>query len=442
MHQKNIFIQLRAVVLSLVTLIVTCSAVVGADEATTITTTQTLSQEQLVKWVLARNPSLEELKAAVEEAVSRVIPAGSLDDTQLSYAFAPATVDGFRRADGSTRGFNQRIELSQTIPWPGTLSLRKLEAQSEAHAIEQSLADQRLQIIAAIKTGFAEWYYVHHALILNRADQALLIELRNVAEAQYASGRAGQQDVIQAEVEHASLQEMALVLERKRRTIQAQLNALINRRPDETLPPPGQLKAVLTPPKFDQLQLLALEAHPELKQLAAEQQASKARIGLAEKKFYPDFKLMAGYNNLWDESDKQWTIGASINLPFDREKYNAALGAARAGSMKTRWHLIDRRNRLLADLARSRAEVIESVQTIQLYQDRLLPLVDENLRAAEADYRAGIGDFLNVITAENRKLETALRLERTRSDYVRRIAELERWTGTPIHPLPGQENTP
>jgi outer membrane protein, heavy metal efflux system len=423
------YIEKRTVLCLLTVITLSWHSTIVAETNDPVTGVETLSEKQLVEWVLKRNPGLEELQAAVTEAVSRVLPASSLDDPQLSYAFAPETINGFRRADGTTRGFNQRIELTQSIPWPGTLALREEQARNEVTASGQILSDRRLQIIAAIKAGFAEWYYVHRALEINLENQELLLELRHVAEAQYAAGRASQQDALQADVEHAVLESQALPLKRERRSIQAQLNALINRAPQETLPPPVNLSPPSALPESKELQLMTLSSHPMLKQIEANLNANEAAIGLAKKKYYPDFKLLAGYNSLWDEDDKRLLIGASINLPLDRNKRNASLKAANAAKMKTRWRLIDRRNQLLADQERSYAEVLESIDAINLYNNRLMPLADENLSVAEADYRAGVGDFLNVITAEKQKLTTELRLQRSYANYLRRYAELERWTG-------------
>jgi len=53
--------------------------------------------------------------------------------------------------------------------------------------------------------------------------------------------------------------------------------------------------------------------------------------------------------------------------------------------------------------------------------------------SAIAYYQSVTGGFINVITAEQRKLSTDLALARARADYARRIAELERWTGGPIN---------
>jgi outer membrane protein, heavy metal efflux system len=428
-YKKFRYIENRTVLCLLTVLTLSWHSIIVAETNDPVAGVDTLSEKQLVEWVLARNPGLEELQAAVTEAASRVLPASSLDDPQLSYAFAPETINGFRRADGTTRGFNQRIELTQSIPWPGTLALREEQARNEVTASDQILSDRRLQIIAAIKAGFAEWYYVHRALEINLENQELLLELRHVAEAQYAAGRASQQDALQADVEHAILESQALPLKRERRSIQAQLNALINRAPQETLPPPVNLPPPSTLPEPKELQLVALSSHPVLKQIEANLNANEAAIGLAQKKYYPDFKLLAGYNSLWDEDDKRLLIGASINLPLDRNKRNASLNAAKAAKMKTRWRLIDRKNQLLADQERSYAEVLESIDAINLYNNRLMPLAGENLLVAEADYMAGVGDFLNVITAEKQKLSTELRLQRAYANYLRRYAELERWTG-------------
>jgi cobalt-zinc-cadmium efflux system outer membrane protein len=388
-----------------------------------------LASQQLVKAVLARNPSLPALRAAAQAAASRVESAGALDDPMVSYAFAPATIGGVGNPTGPDRGLNQSIDVSQEIPWPGTLGLREDAARSEADAASQDLADLRLEIIAATRAGFAEWYYVHQALAINSANRDLLIELRNVAETQYAAGQATQQDVIQAELEHTRLLHETLALQREQRSIQAQLNALLNRTPSEYLAPPVQLAAPVVPPDLQVLQQTAIDTHPELKQLEAQLQASRARVELAGKDFYPKFELMAGYDSFWDEDEQRFTVGIGVNVPWNRSKYRTLKDAAQADAMQAQWELANRRAHVLAAVARARAEVAETVEVIKLHHELLVPLAQDNLNAAEADYRAGAGDFLDVITAENRKLTVELEFARAQADYVRRLAELKRWTG-------------
>ena len=71
----------------------------------------------------------------------------------------------------------------------------------------------------------------------------------------------------------------------------------------------------------------------------------------------------------------------------------------------------------------------ESVQTVELFEQSLLPLAAEYLDATVADYRSGAGGFLAVIDAEHRKFVIEESLVRHHADYFARVAALERWTG-------------
>jgi outer membrane protein TolC len=177
------------------------------------------------------------------------------------------------------------------------------------------------------------------------------------------------------------------------------------------------------------LEQLALERHPELKQLGAQIDSAESRVTLADKALYPDFQVRAGYNTLWDETDKRAVVGVAINIPFDRGRRNAELARAEAEARRAEWTLVERRAQLLADLARSRAELVESIETIALHERELLPLTIEYFDAAIADYRSGTGAFSNVVSAERRRLAAELALERARADYLRRLAGLELWSG-------------
>jgi len=59
----------------------------------------------------------------------------------------------------------------------------------------------------------------------------------------------------------------------------------------------------------------------------------------------------------------------------------------------------------------------------------LLPLAEETLAAAQADYESSRGDFLSLINAEKQLITTRLNNERTLSDYHRRLAKLEQTVG-------------
>lgn len=399
------------------------SAARAADEGDPFGAIQQLTPASLVEAVLVRNPGVKALEAAAEAETFRVAPAGALDDAMLQYSVPPRTF-------GERAG---NIQFSQPLPWPGKLALREEAARRRAVAAAVGTDELRLRVAAAAKSLASEWSYVHQALGINHDHQALLEELRRAAEARYAAGRAGQQDPLQAEVARARLATEAITLERRRREVQARINALLSRSPQAHVPEPAPLPAPVAVPPLSLLQQQAVQTHPVLDQARARIAEAQAQRALAAKDFYPDFRVMTGYNSLWDEPDKRWTIGVGINLPFDYgNKRSATLDAARAELLRRRWQLTDQEAELLGALEAARAAVEETAALIKVYRSRLLPLAEDNLAAARADYRAGGGSFLNVIDAEREQLRTEDGLARTRADYLRRVAELERWVGAPV----------
>jgi outer membrane protein TolC len=374
-----------------------------------VETDQHLTAEKLAEWVIKANPGLASSQAAAEAAAHRINPAGSLDDPRLSYGIAPLT-------SGSDTGLDQKFDFSQKIPWPGTLAARESVARHEAVAADRDVDALRLRVIAQTKSAYAEWRFVDEALDIHHATYDLLSDLIATAETRYAVGRALKQDVLQAEVERTNLDNHKLRLIQLQTTVQARINALLNREPDAPLPKAAPIKLLTVLPPLENLRELALVRHPDLARLDAKILAADSQITLAEKAFFPDFQVGVGYNSLWNDTDKRFLIGASINIPLDRGKRKSELSRARAEERQAKLSLIDRRANLLADLARARAEVLEAHESVELYNDKLVPLATEYLEAAIADYQSGTGAFLNVIIAEQRELNTALALARTRAD--------------------------
>src|SRR2546428_5751615 len=78
--------------------------------------------QSLVAEALARTPTVAQRQAAVRAATLRIRPAGSLPDPMLTVGVMDLVLPHFE--------FNQSdfteadVELSQEIPWPGTLGAR------------------------------------------------------------------------------------------------------------------------------------------------------------------------------------------------------------------------------------------------------------------------------------------------------------------------------
>lgn len=382
--------------------------------------------DQLVTWVWQQNPGVVELNAAAEVAVHRIEPAGALDDPTLGYVFAPDTLgtDG-----GNGQGLNQKVEFSQKIPWPGTLTARKSVAEHHAAMAHQDIELLRLQLAATAKSAYAEWYFIQRSLQIHHITRQLLSELRSVVETRYAAGKSLKQDVLHVEIEEVKLDRHLLQLKRIEVSVKAQINALLNRNSASLLPEPDSIANLKKVPALSNLEREALISHPELRRLGSQVSANSSEVDLAQKAFYPDLRFTAGYSSLWNDPDKRTTVGLSINIPLDASKRKAALKGAKASVRRARSQRDNLTAQILGELSQEHAATVESVEAVKLYENTLLPLANDYFDAALADYESGTGSFRSVITAEREKLVIEEALERNRADLLRHTAMLERWAG-------------
>jgi Outer membrane protein len=403
----------------------------GAPTSPTVDATEAkeptrLSPDQLVHQVWLRNPGIDAMRAAAAGASAKIESAGSLEDPMVSYAIAPRTAGEYPIP-------NQNVQISQRLPWPGTLTLRRKVAEADAESTEEEVVDLRLRLAARARADYAQWYYVHRALAINAQNQALVTRLRSVAEAAYAAGQSQQQDVLQAEVELTRLNNQANGLASLRQTVQAKINALQDLPPDTEVSSPADIPSERPLPPSAELQNAALAHYPMLKSLDARVNASRNGVDLAYKGYYPKLNVSAGYNSEWDLPSKRLTVGVAVSIPFGGN-HRGEVGQANAQLQEDEAKLADARNQLLSDIDETCATAAQAATTIQLYTQKLLPLTKLNMQAAEADYSSGSGDFLKLITAEQQYLTAQLELARARADFYTQWASLDYQTGGMLWP--------
>src|SRR5262249_24934473 len=114
-------------------------------------------------------------------------------------------------------------------------------------------------------------------------------------EARYAAGKAAQQDILKAQTQLSILEARIAEKQQDRATSEAELNALINRKPgtplgvpDEREPKPLQISA-------EELRARAAGTSPELRRAIEMIQRNELAVNLARKDFHADYTVSAGY---------------------------------------------------------------------------------------------------------------------------------------------------
>lgn len=399
------------------------SAPLWALEADPLAALPTLDSAALVRLAKARNPGLQASAAQNQAALQRARHAGALDDPQLAYRLAPGTLGESRINPGNV------VELSQRLPWPGKRHWQREAARRRHTASGDESAMQVLRIAWQARSLAADWWEVHAA-------QKALAQTRHNVEAErrlllgrLAAATAGRAQVLEAEQRLVLLEHQAITLERRRREVWARIDALLERHAMAPPPPPAPLPAPQPLPTLDQLRGQALARHPQLAMLAAQSGDAEARLQEARLGFYPDFVVSAGYNGLWDEETRRFSVGVAINLPLEQGKRRAAAGEAAALLQQRRWQERDQAAQLDADLRRAHAEASAAAASHALLHERLVPLSQQAVAAAHSALRSGEGNGVAALVAERNHIQAALEADQALAEYHRRAAELDYLSG-------------
>ena len=386
----------------------------------------------LVDEVLARNRSLEAMRASWLAAAERYPQARALDDPVFSGLIAPASLNPTVTAiPGNVAGYT--VGGAQKLPWFGKRRLRGQAALDESRAAQWNFADARLAITEAAGLAYYDYYLARQELALNQENTAKLREFRAIAARKYEANLAPQQDMLQAEVELADLARRQLELERFERVAIARINTLMHRMPDAYLPPaPAALDAPPLALSAAELRAAAVTRRPDLAAIGAQIRAERARLQLADKEFMPDFEVYGRYDNMWAQPSQRGQVGMNMNVPLYRDKRYAAVREAQWRLNQRRAEYEQRIDDIHREVQTAYERFDEAQQTVGLYVDQILPAAGKNVESSLASYESGRGDFLRLVAAQRQLIALQESYQESIADYHRRRVELERVVGEPL----------
>jgi outer membrane protein, heavy metal efflux system len=383
-----------------------------------------------VQEVLDRNRSLQAMVATWRAASERYPQAIALDDPMFNSMTAPAS---WRSSDVTPAYV---LGGSQKIPWMGKRKLRGQVAKNEANAAYMDVAEARLQLVQTAQIAFFEYYLVNRQLELNASNRQSLGEFRDTARRQYEANLVMQQDILQADVELADLARRQVELERMKRVAIARINTLMHLPPDYPVaPPPASLPMALTPAPVELLRGTALQRRPDLAAIGARLNADRTSLALAYKEFLPDFEVMGRYDSFWQpdsQRDLRTQVGVNMNVPIYLEKRRAAAREAMFKLSQRQAEYQQRIDDINNEVQSAYERVVEMRQVVDLYANRTLPAARQNVESARADYVAGKGDFLRLVSAQRQSIELREKHQEAIAEFHSRWADLERAVAGPV----------
>lgn len=387
---------------------------------------------QFIETARKQNPSLFEAKNKIN--IYRQIPdqRSSWKDPMLTFGLANLPVDTFSfRQEAMTQ---KQIQVTQEIPFPGKMALRKEAADKDVSIVEWNLKELELKIIRQVKESFFELCFINSSIETTKRNKILLKQFITIAESKYSVGKGIQQDVLKAQVELSKIMDELIELKQLKANETSKLNILMNRLPQEPLEIPHGLTQ--TDFKFDikSLQDLAENNRPFLQGIQSTINKFTITKKLAEKEYYPNFQVGVRYGQRQDSPFQDHPdfvsgfIGVNIPIWF-ATKQRKKVAEENYRILTAKDSLNAAKNDVFLKIKLIMDREIKARNLINLIKKGIIPQARQSLESALAGYSVDKVDFLTLIDNQVTLLKWEIKYHRQLTDYEQNLAALEHVVG-------------
>jgi outer membrane protein TolC len=398
--------------------------------------------EQLISEAIVKNQGLQAIQARAAALETEIPSAGTLDDPMLGLALANVPTDTF---DFNHEPMTQKqIFVSQKFPWFGKRGLKGevagLKAEKEAAVLEK----QKLELTRKVSELFYRLWYVDRALDNNRRLKEMLTQVLEVTRTGYTSGRAQEKDLIQAQLEISRLEDKRIVLETERRTVDKDLNGLLNRAVFHSIKPPDQLAKPEPAMEIEALKQALQENNPQIRIKRIELKMAERETALADKNFWPDSEWRLTYGQRDEIKGQQMAdfLSASVmfNVPlWQGRKQTPIRDAKQEMTASARLALNNLLSALPYELEAVSGELADLTRNYRFYKETMINQAADLARSSMYSYQVGKLAFDIMIRAQIRQLDVELQADKYLQMIYMKQAMLDELTGQPVTTLTGEK---
>jgi outer membrane protein TolC len=332
--------------------------------------------------------------------------------------------------------FGKHFELSQKLPFFGTLRQRKKIAGQEKREAEFGWKQTKLDRLAEAKKAYYDWSRA-------RKDQELLErayftweKLVSFTQTRYAQAGGLHNEYLRAQVELKKVESEKLENREMLRKAEAAIAYLLG---DSAAfsgffpePLPEDLRPV---PAADSAYRLALAQSPELGMINAFEQKAHFEKNLAAKNYWPDFEAGFYVEQEVDHffGDRLMTItGGRIGLRLPVFFWTTGRREVQAKGLeieRARFLRKNMENQKRAEVAMFSAEIERLEKQVRLYKDELLPRAGLLVEESRTAYSVGRLSFPDFSEAQLEVIELERKYAALLADYWKAKAELDKTVG-------------
>ena len=383
-----------------------------------------LRQDPSVQAVESRRAALQELAVA----------SAQLPDPMLSAGLVALPTDTWRL--GQEPMTQVQLGLSQKFPRGHSRALREEQVTEQSLALDETVRDQRLRIALAVREDYLEVLKQIRRREINAKAITAFGDLADIVQDYYATGRAQQQDVLQAAVERARAEDREARIAQDEDKARARLAAWIGAAAWGEFSREWPVFDV--PPGVDVI-VDALPGHPRIAALQRQVSAAETGVELTKQRYKPEFGLDVVYGgrggNEFDGSARSdlFSVMVVMDLPIfhgnRQDRYVAASVAETSAALFERDDML-RRMRSEAEL--HAATLQRQQQRMRVFEQSLLPDAGFNADAAFEAYQSALDNLTTVVRARITQFELQLDYADLLAELLKTRARLKNLEGEPV----------
>ncbi|MFP5418587.1 MAG: TolC family protein [Gammaproteobacteria bacterium] len=391
----------------------------------------TLSFDTALALAVSETPVLRAESLQIDAARQAAIPAGELPDPRLALGIDNLPVTG---ADRFTLGRDfmtmRRIGVMQEFPNAAKRGARVDAARGRIAQTEAQTRVTRLNVLRETAVAWIARDTVERQLAqiegLYRENRVLDAAVR----ARIAGGKGNALDAVAARQESALIDARRDALEARRQQAIAALKRWVGPRAAEPL--------AGTPPEWPIMRATlehALHKHPELAVFDPRGRVLDAEVAEARAGKRPDWALELAYLKRGAEFGDMAMVQVSFDLPvFAERRQNPKIASklAERGSLDAEREAVLREHLAMLEADLAAYQRVGSELTRQ--RDVLLPLAREKVALAEASWRGGKGDLVELVTARRERVDAELMLTTLEGERREMAARLHYAYSEPASP--------
>jgi outer membrane protein TolC len=396
----------------------------------------------LIEEALLNNPEILAARQKWEAYKEKVAQSSALEDPMFGFGIVNLPTNfSFKEEDMTMKEFS----ISQKLPFPGKRPLMREMAEKEAEAVHTEIQLKAHQIVRDVTLAYYELSHIYRTSEVTQRNKDILENFARIAETRYSVGEGIQQDVIKAHIEISKMVDELIMLDQRRRALEAKLNALLNRPMDTAVGRPEEV----TPRQFsltgEDLQKMALDMNPTLQGMKKMIEAKQRANDLAKKDYYPDFNLRFAYGQRDNGPDgmkrrDMLTGMVEINVPiFYKSKQDRKVAETKADLQVAEAQYRAMKNEISFMITDMFTMIKRTERQTELYRTGIIPQASLQIESALSAYRVNRADFMTLLDSRMTLYKYELEYHQAVTEFEKNVAGLGAAIGKRLGPKEGEK---